>query len=233
MKHPKHRVGDVLLWHPDARDEVYNLVRGAVATLPDWLQALIHEIQQVGSMTWGGATLRSDADFNICLKKDVSLVDYARARRWYYSTHRADFQRLIDRYWLDTGLKIDVGLMDWETDAYNTYVSLSEMKLYHRTDDLIDEWVPNDVGEYPVFIDPNPIDLNSFSGTPPPAKDQHLVWDGYKLRWRKHPAARPWKSNVAWAEDRFASEIPQWKEYYGQHFQEYVSDGNKLVPWRP
>jgi len=233
MKHPKHRIGDVLRWHPEARDEVYNFVRGVVDEhLPQWIKDLLHEIQQVGSMTWGGATLRSDVDFNLCLKKDISWLDYVRARRWYYSKQRQHFQRAIDQYEFKWGLHIDVGMMDVETDAYNTYVSLKDMKLYHRRDDLIDDWVPNDVGEYPVFIDQNPIDLLTFdpkNDEVPPGKDLHLTWDGYKLRWRKDKRDRPWKTgHGGWPEDPWVDEIPKWKEIYGEHFQEYYQDGNVL-----
>lgn len=234
-KHPEHRIGDVLRWHPEARDEVYNFVRGVVDEhLPQWIKDLLHEIQQVGSMTWGGATLRSDVDFNLCLKKDVSLYDYAKARRWYYSKHREAFQRAIDNYeYHIAGLHIDIGMLDWETDAYNTYVSLKEMKLYHRRDDLLDDWIPNDVGEYPIFIDQNPIDLLTFDpkvDEVPTPKDQHLTWDGYKERWRKDRRDRPWKNNPAWSEDRWAELVPFWREYYGKHFQECRWDGNQLIP---
>lgn len=227
MKHPKHRIGDVLRWHPDARREVYNCVTDAVmSNLPEWISCLVSEIQNVGSMTWGGAALRSDCDFNIALKKDVGWLDYAHARRWFYSCDRLPIDRALMDYESRWGLHLCLGIMDVEADAYNVFVSVPKMLLFHRTTSFLDDFTVGKVGMNCNVIDSNPIDLNTFDPktTPvPPALDLHLRWDGYLLRWRKESARKAWKTNTKFSPEmeKWADEVPEWKAYYGEHFQGY------------
>lgn len=227
MKHPKHRIGDVLRWHPDARKEVYDyVVESVYSTFPEWVLSFVNEIQNVGSMTWGGARLRSDCDFNISLKKDISWLDYAHARRWFYSHQRDALNRALNEYEKKYGLDLCIGMMDVEADVYNVYVSIPKMLLYHRTTSFLDNFKVGEAGIDCNVIDPNPIDLNTFDPNidpVPPALDQHLVWDGYHLRWRKQSYARPWKVNTKFAPEmeKWADEIPIWEKYYGKHFQKY------------
>ena len=239
MTHPKHRIGDVLRWHPDARREVYDHVVNSVnSTLPEWILCLVSEVQNVGSMTWGGASLRSDCDFNIALKKDVKWLDYAHARRWFYSRERLPLDRTLMDYENKWGLHLCLGIMDVEADAYNVYVSLSKMLLYHRTTSFLDDFKVGEAGMDCDVYDPTPIDLINFDpkiDAVPPALDQHLRWDGYHLRWRKESSRKAWKANTRFAVDqeRWADEILQWQEYYGAHFQRYervqVDRGGKII----
>lgn len=227
MKHPKHRIGDVLRWHPESRKEVYDYVTDAVAeNLPKWILDLYSELQQVGSMTFGCGKLRSDVDFNIALKKDISWLDYAHARRWYYSSGREPLKRRLFEYEKKFGLQIDLGMMDVETDVYNVYVSVPKMKLFHRTTSFLDNFKIGEVGMDCEVIDPAPIDLITFNPAVdpvPPALDLHLKWDGYYLRWRRESAIKPWKAGTAWApsEEKWPDEIAYWQEYYGDYFQKY------------
>jgi hypothetical protein len=130
------------------------------------------------------------------------------------------------------GLKVDLGMMDVETDAYNTFVSLKEMVLHHRTTPLQDEFTVNDAGVVSDIPDPEPINLLTFNPATnplPPAKDQHLVWDGYRLRWRRVPTTQPWKRGAQWSQDEWVAEIPHWQTRYGSAFQTYHREGMALI----
>lgn len=233
MKHPRFRVRDVLVLEPAVRDEIYDFIRAAVAAhLPAWVSPLVHEVQHVGSLTWGGARLSSDVDFNIALRRDVSWADYVNARRWFYSPSRGDLARACMQFQLTTGLKIDVGMIDVEAERYNTFVSLSEMVLHHRTTQFLTEFENGDAGPIVDVEDVAPIDLATFDPAVdelPPSRQQHLKWDGYGMRWRTVIIPLPQKRASVWVADEWADEVPEWRARYGQHFIETREEDGRLV----
>lgn len=238
MKHPKYRTRDILVLDPVVRDEVYDYIRKAVdVNVPLWIKDMMLEIQHVGSYTWGGAKLHSDMDFNVALNKDVLWKDYVAARRWFYSSNRSGLADACMKFSVQTGLKLDVGLIDIETDRYNCYVSLREMMLYHRTTQMLTEFEIGDVGVITDIEDLNPINLLTFDPAVmelPPQRDQHLRWDGYAFRWRVILQEHPWKRDASWMEDEYEAEIEKWKAQYGQNYIDWESitdniHGTRLV----
>jgi hypothetical protein len=223
MKHPAYRCSDILFVHPEYRDKAYDYLRRAVDTylLPgmkahfDKVQAMPEfanikleckvGLENVGSITFGCASLHSDWDFNFYLPDWNSQ---AVARQWFFAgTNRKEFEDCMMEWEREWGFPLQLGCIDPKTDLYNVHVNLDTMllhrrgsklphrilnTLYYSSDDRIPEVLPpvdlrtwNPEGKLPCPPTVTPEDTKDFDPAihVPPIAYQHLQWDGYAMRW--------------------------------------------------
>jgi hypothetical protein len=130
MKHPKYRVSDILYMDKEVRDELFDYVRESVKLYVPFEC----RIQLVGSYAFGCAKFTSDIDIHL------ALPDWNRqipAKRWFRgqpkdpnSPKAEENPGLLIRSAVEwqkqTGLLIDYGCQDAETDFYQCHADVTE-----------------------------------------------------------------------------------------------------------
>ena len=228
MKHPKYRVPDVLVMDKDALREVYDYVTwGVKQYIP-----FDCRIQHCGSFTFGCANryidpdrsnrvhMASDFDFNLALEDWNHQVP---AKVWFGSKRNKG--PMIDhlmQWTIKTGLLVDMAVTDpyAQTALYNCYVSIDDGILHFRNAEPNEEFLIDDVWPLRIKTDRGPIDIWKFDCTKdelPAPLLQRLSFYNYSMRWMKTPQRRP---EVEWTVDKWADEVPFWREKYGKYFQE-------------
>lgn len=234
MKHPKYRVSDVLYMDSEALVEIIEYVRAGVDLLKfdahPLLRGVRPKIEMVGSYTFGCARLRSDVDFNLAFP-DWNLQ--VTARRMFYSTiFRKEFSNYLLNFQQKTGLKIDCGCVDAETDAYNIFLDCDTMFLHRRGSHDVDIFNSGDIDEIiykPANYPPiNVLEFRQGIDIQPPISKIHLKLDNYAFRWMA--TQNIFKDRPSeWLEDEWKSEVDFWKEKYSNFYTGYHESGGKLV----
>lgn len=237
MKHPKYRVRDGFMGYvlaPEVWQEVFDFVWAQVRTLP--FADRVVDVEWVGSGAFGCMSLASDLDFNIKLKDWNEQVP---ARRWFYGErNRAAIIDACFQFEKKTGLKIDIGCVDCESEKYNIFISTKDLVIYNRgiaippyTPSLLfkDTSTSSVAPNVPTVPQPTSVDMKTFTiGDPiPPATVMHLTFDNYIFRWLVQP--RTFERNGRWIDDPWKDEIPYWRSVYGDTFITYHEENGSLV----
>lgn len=218
----------------EARDRVIAFVRNGLHLLNFSIDPMLvgvqPKIQWVGSYTFGNATLRSDADFNLSFP-DWNMQVAAR-RLYYVPQFRAQFCEYLHQFETSYGLRIDVGCVDAETDKYNIHLDCETMLLHRRWNQDVDPYNPGSIAQ--LVYEPevrNPVNIDTFDFATeevPPIHNIHLRLDNYAFRWlpvKSEMKLRP----SEWLNDEWADDVQRWKEFYGQRYTGYTKIENKLV----
>lgn len=237
MKSCEYRVSDVVFMDREARDRVIAFVKNGLHLLDFSLDPMLAGIQPklewVGSYTFGNATLRSDADFNLAFP-DWNMQVAAR-RLYYVPAFRAQFCEYLHSFESEFGLRIDVGCVDAETDKYNIYLDCETMLLHRRWNRDINPYNPGSISQ--LVYDPEarpPLDINAFNvdvDEAPPIHNIHLRLDNYAFRWMPHVNDFKQKPSE-WLFDEWSENVERWEVIYGQRYTGYSIVGDKLIELR-
>lgn len=232
MKHPKYRVSDILYMDKVVRQELFDFIRFSVA----FYVPFQCRIQLVGSYCFGVARLGSDLDVHL------ALPDWNRqipARRWLRGAPKDKNNPKVEENaglllrsstkWLKkTGLSIDYGCQDCETDFYQCHADITEHgnEILHFRDGIknapfvVNALVPvmeRRQGDQPINIST----FNPDTDPQPPVIDQQLYWDHWSFRWMSHEQPKKYPK---YNRDPYADEVPYWREKYGDKFLEWKPD---------
>lgn len=235
MKYPSLRVADILHMELGVRIELLNYLNGIRPLCP--FPEKVVDVQFVGSYARGTAALGSDMDINISYK---DFNDQIPAHRLFHQRGSECNAKMIDylkQYELKYGIHIDVGVTDCESEKYNIFASLNDMKLYHRLDDVEpQEWENGYSGPVVDFPLGETIDLRTYDYYTDTERRQEnfpknfrLMYDTMGWRWMR-AFRMPKRYEVT--EDNWIDELPKWKEIYGDKLLEYVqmTDPNRNPP---
>lgn len=244
MKYPAYRCSDILFVDPAYRQRAYDyLTVGVILYILPGMRERFRQAQErrefwdtklecrvgienVGSVTFGCASLHSDWDFNLYLPDWNSQ---AVARQWFFAgNNRKEFVDYMFQWEKEWGFPMQLGCIDPKTDLYNIHVNLDTMRLhrrgsklphrqidntYYSTDDRIPEVLPpidlstwNPEGKIPAPDTVTPEDTRGFDPAihVPPIAYQHLQWDGYAMRWLSGTNQRgAWRAGVMETEHPF------------------------------
>ena len=127
MKHPRFRVRDVLAFDAETLDVLAEQVLAAASVLP--FEPV--DVEMVGSYVLGCASLHSDVDVNVAMR---TPGEQEEARRLMRGAPRIAMLDALRPFAEASGLRFDIGAMDWRSRDYNAVVSLRERRLYGRDD---------------------------------------------------------------------------------------------------
>lgn len=229
MKHPKYRVKDILHMDKDAMKELFSFMWEEIAPLFPFYDEIV-DIELVGSYAFGTNRLGSDVDFNIALEDYNHQIP---AKQWWYTIgNRAKITPKIMEFQKKYGLYIDLGVVDPNSVKYNVCASTKKFELYNRGREPLPIKQPGIIQHFPLFNDKplSTVDLLSFSPheneTPPPF-NQHLRFEPYGYYFVGE--TRSFERTSKWAFDEWESEVPYWKDRYGNKFQNYTKINDELI----
>ena len=234
MKHPKYRVSDILYMDKEVRDELFDYIRESVRLYVPFQC----RIQLVGSYAFGVNKLTSDIDIHL------ALPDWNRqipAKRWLRGQPQDPNNPKVEEnagllirsaveWQKKTGLLIDYGCQDAETDFYQCHADITEKgnEILHFRDGIknvpfiVNALVPvmeRRQGDVPINIS----EFNPETDTQPPIIDQQLYWDHWSFRWMSHDHP---KKRSDYDQDPWADEVPYWREKYGDKFLEWIPNAD-------
>lgn len=208
--------------------KLFSFVWFAVDSLPFYSD--IVDLELCGSYAFGTNGLGSDIDINI------ALADYNHqvpAKQWWYTSggQIAVRRRLMD-FEKEYGLHIDIGVQDPNSVKYNVVASTKKFELYNRGRPALPVHTPGLIPPYPLFSDKpmsvvNILDFDPAKDIAPPIFPQHLRFDAYVYYFIG--VDRNFQRTSKWAFDEWASEMPYWKERYGDQFQGYTEINGELI----
>jgi hypothetical protein len=219
MKHPSFRVADILAMDKETMKNLFAFVNEVVEVLP--FADNIVDVELVGSLAFGTSTLGSDIDFNI------AMADYNHqipAKQWWQTPFnpRKVFECLLE-FENQTGLSIEIGVVDPCSVKYNVCASTRKFELYNRGRDLLPRWTDGPTHPFPLFIDKPLSTINLLTFDPdkdefPPTFPQHLSFDPNKYYFVAGKE-RPHRGRFEWEKDEWEHDVPFWKTKYGERFQ--------------
>lgn len=251
LKPPQARVSDVLFMDKDYLRGVVQFVRDGLHLLP-WhtLPKLVGywndlvklgkvspdapvapKLHLYGSYPFGNARLRSDMDFGLAFP-DWNCQKAAR-EFFYIPKWREAFGQYIDRYSLDTGLEVQVGCVDAESDKYNIHLDCDTWLLHFRFEPDLDFYQAGSINEVIDRVETHPpvniMEYDEQRDGQVPVHNIHLKLDNYAFRWL--PNENPFKAlNSSWDHDDYADQVDYWRQRYGSRFLEYRHEGDRLIP---